>query len=349
MNDIVSREIHLRRRPVGMPQESDFEVAETKAPPVKDGQVLVRNLWMSVDPYMRFHMMEQKHYPVWPLNGPGGALAIGKVVESRSPEWKVGDYVGSGLGWREYFVADGHATPEPSHRWRPPLMKIDPKLGPLRSYLGNLGMPGFSGYVGLMRIGALKPGETVLVSGAAGAVGVVVCQIAKAMDCKVIAFAGTDEKCDWLTRVARVDHAINYRTAGPLKKALRAVAGDGVDVFFDNVGGEALEAALGNMRHFGRLVICGTISQYNSTSKPVGPANLNLVVPNALRLEGFEIADHWDLEPKFYEDMAKWIAAGKMDLHDTVVEGIENAPKALIGLFKGENLGKMLVRIGPED
>lgn len=350
MNQIVSREIHLKSRPVGMPDESAFALAETTVPPVGEGQVLVRNLWMSVDPYMRFQMMEQKHYPTWEIDKVINGGAIGQVVESRTPAFQVGDFVQSTLGWREAFVAtpDGAAVP-PTPGRSSPLKKVDPQLGALRFYLGSLGMPGLSAYVGLMRIGALKPRERVLVSGAAGAVGLVACQIAKALDCFVVALAGTDEKCAYLEKVTGVDKAINYRTAGNLKHAVRAAAPEGVDVFFDNVGGEALEAALGNMRHFGRLVICGTISQYNSTTKPVGPTNLNLVVPNALRLEGFEIADHQDMQSDFLADMGKWLAEGRIDLQDTVVDGIENAPKALIGLYKGDNLGKMVVKIGPAE
>ena len=347
MNDIVSREIRLRNRPVGMPTEDAFELAEAKVPAIQDGQVLVRNIWMSVDPYMRFHMMDQKHYRPFQIGEALTGGAIGQVVESRSPDWKPGEFIRSGLGWREYYAAT--VTPAPGAPAVTGFHKVDPKLGPLRAYLGNVGMPGLSAYVGLMRIGELKRGQTVLISGAAGAVGVVACQIAKAMDCTVIAFAGTDEKCAYLRDVLGVDHAINYRTAGKLKAAVRALAPQGINVFFDNVGGETLEAALGNMAHFGRLAICGTISQYNSTTKPVGPSNLNLVVPNALRVEGFEIADHQDMNPQFLADMGKWIAEGRIDFTDTVIEGIENAPSALIGLFKGENLGKMLVRIGPDN
>jgi len=248
-----------------------------------------------------------------------------------------GDHVVSQFGWREHFVASPEA-----------LEKVDPTLAPLRSYLGAVGMVGLSAYVGLIKIAGLRDGETVFVSGAAGAVGNVACQIAKAMGCRVIGATGSDEKCAWLEAVAGVDKAINYRTTDNLKAEVREAAPEGVDVFFDNVGGDHLVAAIANMNDFGRIAVCGTISQYNATTKPVGPSNLNLVVPKRLRLEGFEIADHWDETPRFLADMGRWIGDGRMVCKETVFDGIENAPKALIGLFRGENIGKMLVRLGPD-
>jgi len=348
MNVTTSREIRLRSRPDGMPGVDAFELAETRLEPLRDGQILVRNSWMSVDPYMRFQMMEQNHYQGWQIGQVIDGGAIGRVVESRSPEWKVGDVVSSLRGWREAYVATVQPSGAPPQD-RVGLQKLDTMGLPMRDFLGGLGIPGISAYAGMIRIGALKEKESVLISGAAGAVGIVACQIAKAMNCRVVGIAGSDEKCAWLRETAGVDETINYRNVKSLNSAVRAAAPDGIDLFFDNVGGDALVAALGSMRHFGRLVICGTISQYNVRGKTVGPYNLNLVVPKALRLEGFEIADHLDLRPQFLQDMARWMKAGKMKFHNTVLEGIENAPGALVGLFKGDNLGKMLVRIGPDD
>jgi NADPH-dependent curcumin reductase CurA len=292
---------------------------------------------MSVDPYMRFQMMEQKHYPGWEIGKPLNGYAIGEVVDSTVADFAPGHFVESRLGWREYFLA----TPDK-------LTKVDPQLAPLRSYLGAVGMPGLSAYAGLMRTGGLKDGETVFVSGAAGAVGSVACQIAKAKGCMVIGTTGLDEKCDWLRRVAKVDHAINYRTCGKLKAAVAEAAPKGINLFFDNVGGDHLVAGIANMADFGRIVICGTISQYNTTSRATGPHNLNLVVPKRIRLEGFEIADHFDMYPAFREDMGRWLREGRMHCEETVFDGIEQAPKAFIELFNGGNLGKMLVRIGAE-
>ncbi|MGE0830685.1 MAG: NADP-dependent oxidoreductase [Hyphomonadaceae bacterium] len=321
----------------GLLTEVAFSLASRTIDGPGPGEVLVQNCWMSVDPYMRFHMMEQKHYPNWQIDEPLDGGAIGKVIASNASEFAPGDYVESWFGWREYFVAAPDA-----------LKKVDPDLAPLRSYLGAVGMPGLSAYVGLMRIGELKDGQTVFVSGAAGAVGSVACQIAKAKDCIVIATAGSEEKCAWLRDVAKVDHVINYKTCENLKKAVGAAAPNGINVFFDNVGGDHLVAALAHMAMHGRLAICGTISQYNSLTKPVGPHNLNLVVPKSLRLEGFEIADHWDAYPQFRADMARWIGEGRMHCQETVYEGVESAPRAFLDLFSGGNLGKMLVRLGPE-
>ncbi|MGE3142044.1 MAG: NADP-dependent oxidoreductase [Hyphomonadaceae bacterium] len=337
MSEIVSREIRLKSRPVGAPGLDAFELATAAITGPGAGEVLVRNAWMSVDPYMRFQMMEQQHYPTWEIGKVLNGGALGRVIESNTPEFKAGDYVESSYGWREYFVAPPGA-----------LSKIDPALAPLRSYLGAVGMPGLSAYVGLLRTAGLKQGERVFVSGAAGAVGSVACQIAKAMDCEVVATAGSDEKCDWLKEAAKVDHAINYKTCGKLKAAVRAAMPKGINVFFDNVGGDCLVAGIANMADFGRIAICGTISQYNNTSRAVGPHNLNLVVPKRIRLEGFEIADHWDARPEFLADMGRWIRAGKMQCLETVHEGLEHAPQAFIDLFDGGNLGKMLVQIGPE-
>jgi len=333
-----SREIRLARRPEGLPRPEDFQLAEREVPEAGAGQVLVRNIYMSVDPYMRGRMVERESYvPPFQIGQPLSGGAVGQVVESRNPQFHPGDYVNNFSGWQEWFVSSGGD-----------LQKIDPAVAPIQAFLGTFGMPGLTAYAGLLKVGELKDGERVFVSAASGAVGGVVCQIAKAKGCTVVGSAGSDEKCDWLTREAGVDRAINYRTCGDLTEAVREALPDGIDVYFENVGGAHLDAALANMRQGGRIAVCGMIEQYNATSLPPGPANFINVLPKRLTIRGFIVSDYGALMPEFLRDMAAWHRAGRMKWRETVVEGIEKAPAAFIGLFKGENIGKMLVKIGPD-
>ncbi len=333
----TNREIRLKRRPLGMPGEADFELAETPIPTPGPGQVLVRNIYMSVDPYMRGRMVDRASYvPPFQVGEVLSGGAVGQVVTSNNnPNFKTGDFVNNFSGWREWFVSGGGD-----------LQKIDPNLAPIQAYLGTFGMPGLTAWAGILKVGELKDGERVFVSGAAGAVGAVVCQIAKNKGCYVVGSAGSDEKCNWLKKNARVDATINYRTAGDLDAAVRKAFRDGIDVYFDNVGGAHLNAALGHMRLNGRIAVCGMIAQYNATELPPGPSNIINVIPMRITIKGFIVTDYANLLPDFLRDMGKWRAEGKMTWHETVVDGIENAPKAFIGLFKGENLGKMLVKVG---
>lgn len=335
MTTLTSKEIRLAARPVGLPKETDFALAEREVGPPGDGEVLVRNVWMSVDPYMRGRMYDRESYiPPFQVGKALQGGAVGQVLASRAEGLNEGDWVMHMLGWRE--VALGPADT---------FMKL-PETGlPPELFLGVIGMPGLTAYAGLKRIAELKEGERVFVSGAAGAVGSVVCQIAKAMDCYVVGSAGSDEKCAWLESTAGVDRAINYKTCGPLTAAVREAFPKGLDVYFDNVGGEHLAAALEVMRPFGRAVLCGMISAYNDTTPPPCPANLLFAVGKRLRLQGFIVSDHFDLQEQFAADMAAWIGAGKVKWETTVVEGLENAPGAFLGLFSGQNLGKMLVRL----
>jgi len=338
MSNVVSKEIRLARRPVGMPKLDDFEVGEAQISAPGDDEVLVRNIWMSVDPYMRGRMYDRESYvPPFQIGQPLEGGAIGQVIASNSSKVAVGDYVNSMMGWREYFVAKGDTV-----------QKVDETAAPVQAYLGTLGMPGLTAYAGLLRIGELKDGETVFVSAASGAVGAVVCQIAKAKGCFVVGTAGSDDKCTWLEDVAGIDKAINYKTCGDLTEAVRAAAPKGVDVYFENVGGEHLVAALENMRPFGRLVMCGMISQYNATEPSPGPSNLIYMVGKSLKMQGFIVSNHFDLLPDFISDMSKWIAAGKLKWEETVEDGIDRAPQAFLNLFTGGNKGKMLVKIGPD-
>ena len=293
---------------------------------------------MSVDPYMRGRMFERKSYaPPFQLGEPLDGGCVGQVVQSESTEFRVGDYVLGMSGWREYFVSDGSG-----------LTRIDPNLAPIQAYLGVVGMPGMTAYIGLLDFGQPQEGNTVFVSAASGAVGSIVCQIAKIKGCRVVGSAGSDEKVAWLLNEAGIDAAFNYKKLIDLQVALGRHCPSGIDVYFENVGGAHLEAALTHMNSFGRVVLCGMISQYNVTEPQPGPSNLVVAVSRRLTLKGFIVSDHFDRLPQFYADVGKWIAEGRITWKETIVDGIENAPNAFIGLFRGENFGKMLVKIGPD-
>ena len=336
----TNREVHLKRRPVGMPTKDDFELVETPVPQPGPGQFVVRNIWMTVDPYMRGRMMDRESYvPPFQIGQVLDGGSVGQVVASKNPGFAEGDYVCgfAAGGWREYHLTEGMM-----------FQKVDPKIAPLGSYLGVLGMPGLTAYTSLLRIGEPKQGETVFVSAAAGAVGSVVAQIAKIKGCRVVGSAGSDDKCRWLTEKAGVDVAINYRSAGSLFDKVSKACPRGVDIYYENVGGEHLETALELMNSKGRLVMCGMISMYNATEPPPGPRNLINVIGRSLRMEGFIVSNFIDMVPQFYADMGQWIGAGRIKWQETVHEGIANAPGAFLGLFRGENSGKMLVRLGPD-
>jgi NADPH-dependent curcumin reductase CurA len=334
-----SLEIHLKQRPTGMPTESNFELISVYVPDPKDGEFLVHNLWMSVDPYMRGRMSEMKSYvPSFQLGKPLEGGCIGEVIQSKNNQFKAGDYVLGNLGWREYWISNGTD-----------IIKIDPRIAPIQTYLGVLGMTGLTAYVGLLKIGQLVDSSTVFVSAASGAVGSVVCQIAKIKGCHIVGSVGSQEKVNWLLDQAKIDYAFNYKEAGEnsISLELRKSCPNGIDLYFDNVGGKHLEAAIDNMKTFGIIVLCGMISQYNlMNSPPVGPSNFFLTLIKRLRLQGFIVSDHFDMLNEFYGSMSKWIAEGKIKWKETVIEGLENAPKAFIALFRGENTGKMLVKIG---
>jgi len=335
MNAMVSREIRLKNRPAGLPAESDFELAEVTLPQIADGQVLVQNIYMSVDPYMRARMYSKSYAPSFQLNQPLDGGCVGRVVESKNDQFQVNDIVLGTSGWREYFISDGS--------W---LMKIDPTIAPIQAYLGTVGMPGLTAYYGLLEIGKPKEGETVFVSAASGAVGSIVCQIAKIKGCRVVGSAGSDAKVSWLIEEAGVDAAFNYKKTADIIAEVGAKCPDGIDVYFENVGGVHLEAALEHMNKFGRIVMCGMIGALNATEPVAGPSNLGHVIGKQLTMQGFIVSDHFGMLPQFYADMAKWIAEGEIKWRETVVEGLENAPGAFIGLFKGENFGKMIVKLG---
>jgi NADPH-dependent curcumin reductase CurA len=329
-----NREIHLASRPDGWPTAENFRLVETDVPTPGPGQIVVRNQYMSVDPYMRGRMNDVKSYvPPFQIGAPLDGGAVGEVVASEADGFTPGDTVLHGLGWREYALLDAKAA-----------RKVDPSLAPVTAYLSVLGMTGLTAYAGLLDVAAMKPGESVFVSGAAGAVGSMVGQIAKLRGAsRVVGSAGSAAKVERLTALG-FDAAFDYHD-GPVRESLKAAAPDGIDVYFDNVGGEHLEAAIGAMNLRGRAAICGMIAQYNSTEPPAAPRNLALLIGKRLTLRGFLVGDHGHLRDQFVQDMSGWLRDGKISYDETVVDGIDKAPEAFLGLLRGENLGKMLVRV----
>src|SRR5579863_1054600 len=324
-----SKEVHLLERPQGVPSLAQFAIVETEVAEPAEGQVLVENIYMSVDPAMRPRLGQQTA-----LNEamPGGA--IGRVLASRLPGFEPGDYVQSMLGFRQCFVAGAKG-----------LSKLEPDGMPLDAYMSVLGLTGLTAYGGLLIIGALKDGENVFVSAAAGAVGSVAAQIAKIKGCYVIGSAGSDEKCRWLKEDLGLDVAINYKK-GELRTSLKAAAPKGIDVYFENVGGEHLNAALPRMNALGRIAVCGMISAYNNfgaVSEPV--STLSNIIYNRVTIRGFVYYEFESKRVQFLQDMKGWIRQGRLKYRTTILQGIDQAPAALIGLFTGANTGKMVVQL----
>jgi NADPH-dependent curcumin reductase CurA len=332
----VSREIKLAARPRGVPVPSDFELVEREVAEPRDGEIVVRNAYMSVDPYMRGRMNDVKSYvPPFGLGEPLTGGAVGQVVASRNEHWAEGTWVLHDLGWRELAVSDGRGV-----------RAVDPAVAPISTSLGVLGMPGLTAFVGIVDIANVAEGETVFVSGAAGAVGSVAVQLARLRGARVVASAGSAEKLAWLDELG-VDASFDYKQT-TVRDALRELAPDGLDVYFDNVGGETLEAAIGAMNLHGRIVACGSVSRYNATEALPGPRNLFMVVTKRLRMQGFIVFDHYSRFGAFLDEVGPAVADGSISYRETVVEGIEHAPEAFIGMLSGANIGKMLVRVGPE-
>ena len=327
-------QIILKSRPEGMPTSDNFELSEAELPLIQDGEVLVKNLWMSVDPYMRGRMIDRKSY-IEPFQI-GKVLeggAIGEVIESKNAVLPVGTKVSHMLGWRSHFTSSAEgltALPE---------TPIDAS-----HFLGVMGMPGMTAWVGLNRIAKLKQGETLFVSAASGAVGSIVCQLGKMMGAKVIGSVGSDEKAQTLKALG-VDAVINYKTCSDLNEALAQAAPEGIDVYFENVGGEHLFAALNTMKDYGRIAVCGMIAQYNDTAPTPGPNNLAQIIIKKLKVEGFIVFDHWEHYGQFAQEMGQYLATGKIIAEQTVYEGLAQAPEAFIGLFEGKNKGKMVVKL----
>ena len=324
-----SREVHLVRRPEGALIPGDFRLVEADVADPAEGEVLVRNLFMSVDPALRPRMSVGQALDEAIMGG-----ALGRVEKSRNAAFKEGDLVTNRHGFREAFVSDGKGLAP---------LKVEPDL-PLASYMHALGGPGFTAYGGLLHIGQLKDGEQVFVSTAAGAVGSLAAQIAKIKGCYVVGSTGSDDKVRWLTEVAGIDAAFNYKH-GPVRPALKALTPKGIDVYFDNVGGEHLDAALAGMNVLGRVAVCGMISGYNEAGNRTNVRNLSNIIYGRMTLRGFTAADFMDLRGQFQSDMAGWLREGRIKHAETIYDGIENAAAAMIDLMAGANLGKMLVKL----
>jgi len=329
-----SREIHLVRHFTGEVKPEYFTLAEVELPEPGEGEVLVANEWLSVDPYMRPRMAGLKTYidPFMPGKPMEGG-AVGKVVKSRSDALKEGDYVMSMFGWREAYVAPAKG-----------LMKVDANLLPAHAYLGIAGLTGLTAYAGIKRIIGLKEGETLWMSAGAGAVGSAGIQFAKAMGAKVIATAGGKAKTDFCLEIG-ADAAIDYKAVPDLRRAIKDAAPEGIHAYFENVGGDHLVAALDVLKQFGRIAACGMISRYNDEAPSPGPHNMTNIVTKSLMMRGFIVTEHFDMQGEFIKDLSNWMMSGKVKSRETVYEGIEKAPEAFTGLFSGANFGKMLVKV----
>lgn len=325
----------LARRPTGAPTPEDFSIVSDAVSAPAPGDVLVQNLFLSLDPYMRGRMNDAKSYvPPIQIGEVMGGGAVGRVIRSESPDFAQGDIVEGLLGWQQFAVAKAKL-----------LRKIDPTLAPVSTALGVLGMPGLTAYFGLLDLGKPVPTDTVVVSAASGAVGSLVGQIAKRLGCRTVGVVGSADKAQYITDELGYDAAINYRTAGNLRKEIRAAAPDGVNVYFDNVGGPVTDAVFENLAQRARIVICGQISQYNSTEQELGPRNLSRILVTRSRIEGFIVFDYADRYPQGLKDLSGWLANGEIKYKEDIVKGLENAPAAFIGLLEGKNFGKLLVQI----
>jgi len=330
----INRQILLVKRPTGIPDESCFKLVASSMPQPTNGQVLVRTRFISVDPYMRGRMNDRKSYiPPFQLNEVLNGEVVGEVTESKSNNFVRGNFVVGNLGWQEYSTAGEKQV-----------RKINPEIAPVSTALGVLGMPGLTAYFGLLDIGQPKQDETVVVSGAAGAVGTIVGQIAKIHGCHVTGIAGSDRKNKYLIDELGFDTAINYRTAPDLKKALEEACPNGVDIYFDNVGGDISDAVLSLINNGARIPLCGQISLYNERHIPTGPRIQPQLLTHSALMKGFLVHNYANRFDEGIRQLANWLREKRLKYVENVIEGLENAPKAFIGLFAGENLGKQLVK-----
>lgn len=330
----MNKVILLANRPVGKPAASDFKFEDIDMPSPKDGEVLLKTTYVSVDPYLRGRMSDAKSYvEPFELNKPMSSAIIAEVIESRNPDFKVGDFITAGLEWKLFQTSNGTG-----------ITKVDPSVS-LSAYLGALGMTGLTALMGLQEIGKPKSGETLVVSGAAGAVGSIVGQIGKIMGCRVIGIAGSDEKIEALKSKFGFDEAINYKTTENMQEALAAAAPDGVDIYFDNVGGDISDAVIFNMNKYGRIAICGTISSYNDTEASTGPRLQPYILKNSMLMQGFIVSNYAEKFSEGVNQLSEWLKAGKLQYSETIVNGFDQIPQAFMDLFEGKNEGKMVVKI----
>ena len=331
----MNKVILLNKRPVGKPALTDFRFSSDAIPVPTSGDVLLKTLYVSVDPYLRGRMSDSKSYvPSFEIGKPIQSGIIAEVIDSTHSEFTKGDFVSGMLEWKEYQISDGKG-----------LKKIDQNISALSSYLGIMGMTGITAYLGLIEIGAPKAGETIVVSGAAGAVGSVVGQIGKILGCTVVGITGSDEKAELLKSKFKFDNAINYKTSPDLSKAIKNACPNGVDIYFDNVGGDISDAVLANINKHARLPVCGAISLYNETKAPVGPRIQTILLTKSAMMRGFIVGDFASKFPEAVRQLAVWLKEAKLTYSETIVYGFENIPQAFLDLFEGKNEGKMIVKI----
>ncbi|CAM3109337.1 NADP-dependent oxidoreductase [Pseudomonas floridensis] len=335
MTDLSNRQFLLAKRPSGAVRRDDFTYQEVPVPALADGQILLRNKYLSLDPAMRGWMNEGKSYiPPVQLGEVMRALGVGEVLESKNPKFSKGDHVQGAIGVQDYFVGEPKG-----------FYKVDTNLAPLPLYLSALGMTGMTAYFALLDVGQPKSGDTVVISGAAGAVGSIAGQIAKIKGCRVVGIAGGKEKCSLLTEELGFDAAIDYKAEDDIHKALKRECPDGVNVYFDNVGGDILDAVLSQLAVGARVVICGAISQYNATTAVKGPANYLSLLVNRARMEGFVVLDHAARFGEAGQELAGWVKEGKIKSKEHIEEGLETFPETLLKLFSGENFGKLMLKV----
>ena len=335
----MNRQILLAARPVGFPKDSDFKLVESPMPDPEEGQILVRSIYLSVDPYMRGRMNDVKSYaPPVQIGGVMGGGVVAKVVKSNNPQFKGGDIVEGTFGWQDYAVSNGQGV-----------RKIDPGLAPISTALGVLGMPGLTAYFGLLAITNPQPGETVVVSGAAGAVGALVGQIARIKGCRAIGIAGADDKISYLKDELGFDGAFNYKSVSDYYEKLRELCPKGIDVYFDNVGGAITDAVFRLINTRARISICGQISQYNLEKPEMAPRIiLTVLLTRQARAEGFLVLQFADRYPEGLRQMAQWLKEGKLKYKEDIEHGLENTPRAFMAMLQGRNLGKQLVKVADE-
>ena len=330
-----NKTIILNSRPIGQPKLSDFSFINEEIPEISAGEILLKTKFVSVDPYLRGRMSDAKSYIApFELQKVISSGVIAEVVESKLENYKVGDYVSGLLEWKEYQISNAKG-----------LVKVNDKLAPLSTYLGVLGMTGLTAYFGLTEIGSPKRGETIVVSGAAGAVGSTVGQIGKILGCHVIGIAGTDEKVAILKSKFGFDDAINYNTNKNIKEAISDVCPNGVDVYFDNVGGKISDAVHANINRLGRIIVCGSISSYNNTSMELGPRAEHFLIKKSALMQGFIVSNYAEKFPEGMKRLSQWMKEGKLTYSETIVEGFDSIPQAFIDLFDGKNKGKMIIKI----